>query len=189
MYLGIDQSLRALGIAMLDLTGKYVASRTISVVGTGGARLSRIRSEIVSFVDCYATRPDVCAIQAVAREGFAFKATNRSFDLGMVAGVVEEVVWSRIGLLVRVVPPASLKKFATGSGAADKTKMLYAVKTRFGVDLGDRDDEADAVMLAAFAKAALSGDRPTTRAAAEAVHALTRPKKPRLRRTTNARNI
>jgi Holliday junction resolvasome RuvABC endonuclease subunit len=189
MFLGIDQSLQAAGFALVTLDGEYVASTTVSVGrdARGPARLARIRAEFLGFVDDHVLNKGLDVLGA-AREGYAVKATNRPFDLGMVAGVLEEACYSRLFVAPHDVPPMSLKKFATGNGFADKTKMLYSVKQLLGVDLGDRDDEADAVHLARYARAVHLNSFPS-RAAAEAVAKLRAPKRPRVRRTTTAKNI
>ena len=188
-YLGIDQSLNATGIALVDASGLYVASQTITcIVGLGSAaRLYRIRTQFCEFLSIHVETYD--DIRGVAREGFAVEATNRPFDLGMVAGVLEEATYAICGLNPLSVPPTSLKKFATGSGAASKTQMLDSVKKKLGVDLGERDDEADAVFLALFARA-YAIKKFDTRAAAEAVHALSpATKRTRLKRASNKHNV
>lgn len=51
---------------------------------------------------------------------------------------------------VLVVPPATLKKYATGKGNATKDQVLMAVTRRYTTWCGDTNDEADAVVLAAL---------------------------------------
>jgi Holliday junction resolvasome RuvABC endonuclease subunit len=52
------------------------------------------------------------------------------------------------GYATYVLPPTSLKKFATGRGAGDKSGIILAAYKKFGIDLSGRDDEADALWLA-----------------------------------------
>lgn len=190
-FLGIDSSLRAPGVALVNDQGEYVASATLSVSSTGGQRLSQIRAQFVDFLQSrYRARGCTSEIVGVAREGFAVKATNRPYDLGMIAGVFDEATWDQLMLPTLEVPPTSLKKFATGNAFADKAKMLYTVKTTLGVDLGDRDDEADAVWLALFARAHATKTY-ASRAQADAVRALSTAvrRRARIRRTTTATNV
>lgn len=51
------------------------------------------------------------------------------------------------GLPVATVAPATLKKYATGAGRAEKFQVTSAVRQRFGVTPGT-PDEADALVLA-----------------------------------------
>ena len=65
--------------------------------------------------------------------------------LGMVHGVCY-LELARSGVPFETVAPTSLKKWATGSGAATKDDMVYAAQQ--GGYIGKSDDEADAFLLA-----------------------------------------
>lgn len=65
--------------------------------------------------------------------------------IGMVHGVVRSMLMG-YGTPYAVVPPATLKKFATGKGNADKTAMALAAYKRAGVEFAT-DDECDAWWL------------------------------------------
>jgi crossover junction endodeoxyribonuclease RuvC len=55
-----------------------------------------------------------------------------------------------LGVPVAMVPPSTLKVYATGSGAADKDAMLKAARGMWpDVDIED-DNSADALLLAAM---------------------------------------
>ena len=56
------------------------------------------------------------------------------------------MVAAELGLPIYTIKPNTLKKFATGYGAASKSQMIRACKTLFGV-LPRSDDEADAIMI------------------------------------------
>lgn len=85
---------------------------------------------------------------AGAIEGPSIGSTHRGFDLGEISGVLKADFFSR-GIPLQVVPPATLKKFITGSGAASKTQVLYSVNASYGLSLTD-DNIADAIGLAKF---------------------------------------
>lgn len=188
LYLGIDQSLRSSGIALVDDHGAYVASTTLKVGRDvrGAQRLFEIRRGFIQFLHPYHLATE--KLGGAAREGYSVGSTNRPYDLGMAAGVLLAATFELFAVEPAEVAPTSLKKFATGHGGADKAAMLYAVKTRLGVDLGDRDDEADAVWLARFAHS-VATHAYHSRAAVDAVVALAKPKAPRLRPSRKTHTI
>jgi crossover junction endodeoxyribonuclease RuvC len=154
-----------LGEAVLPVDTLTVLGLDLSPTSTGGARAVsgplggapftfRIRSAKRDWdrLDSQVTRigqaireydPDLIMI-----EGPAYHATGAWFheNAGLWWAVTHRV-W-KSGRPFAVVPPAVLKKFATGKGTADKTAMCVAAATRFGLtEIGP--DEADALWLAA----------------------------------------
>jgi len=83
-----------------------------------------------------------------------------------------------------VVPPVSLKKFATGNASAEKEDMVEAAK-RAGFVTSD-DNQADAFFLSQIARCYHLELAPPNRAQLEVLHSLRfpKPKKParRIRR-------
>ena len=66
-------------------------------------------------------------------------------------GAVKVACWESDARYVEV-QPGDLKRFATGSSVADKPQMVAAARQMCGYT-GDSDDEADAILLLAWAKA------------------------------------
>ena len=67
------------------------------------------------------------------------------FDIGELGGCVRFLL-HRLGIPVVDVPPATLKKYATGRGNAPKDEMIAAAIRRFGF-AGCDNNEADAYLL------------------------------------------
>lgn len=67
--------------------------------------------------------------------------------IGMVHGAVRSDLIER-RIPYAIVPPATLKKYATGKGNADKTAMAMAAYKRAGVEFAD-DNQCDAWWLRA----------------------------------------
>lgn len=132
--IGLDLSLTSTGVALPD-----GSVRRITVKAVGVERLVRIAD---------AVRRLAVADLAVI-EGYAFGRQNQAAHLGELGGVIRVSLFG-LGVPYVEVPPALLKKFATGKGNASKEDMLVAAVKRLGYD-GASNDEADALWLRAAA--------------------------------------
>lgn len=151
-YLGVDQSLRCSGVAVigrnqeLEYVGDIVPGKL-----TGAPRLGCIRSALR---DVLAANPE---INYAAIEGYSYgSSVGRTFELGEVGSVVKLVLWDA-GIPFIVVSPASLKQFVSGNGSSDKEHMRMAVLSKWGLDFADRDDQCDAYGLAQVARSVHTG--------------------------------
>lgn len=170
MYLGVDQSLRSTGVALVSPEGSRVYTGTIEPVKlTGAPRLAYIRDNLRNVVN------SAGPIKYAALEGYAMDAVNRSFDLGEVGGLVRLLLHD-LSIPFVVVAPTSLKQFAGTSGTTTKEAMREAVLKTWKVDI-QQNDECDAFALAQVARA-VDLNKGTTRAQLEVVKKLSEgPKK------------
>ncbi len=60
---------------------------------------------------------------SVWMEGYAYASTGIVFDIGENTGLLKHKLWKKLKTEVNVVSPASVKKFATGKGNANKLSM------------------------------------------------------------------
>lgn len=137
---GVDLSYTATGIAWPSATDIF---ETKPVDGPDHVRAAIIASHVCA----HARDADLVCIEAgVYRSSHAF-----------MAGVLHGVVYDRLTPMwerVLLVPPGTLKKYATGKGNADKTAMVVAARERLGYE-GMNDNEADALWLRAHGMALL----------------------------------
>ena len=163
-FLGVDQSLNATGICVLDEDGGIRSLLTVKhkVGGASDVKLVRIRKAVLS-----ATSGAVFG----ALEGYSYDSIHRAFDLGEVAGTVKTVLCEH-AIPYLVVPPVILKMFATGSTRAEKLDMVTAAKAKGALVLDD--DQADAFFLAHVARAFVRGAA-HKRCEMEAIHWLKHP--------------
>ena len=128
---------------------------TIKPKVKGIERLVYLRGEFTYLINAYA--PDVVVMEGynygAARMKGAQMTPGRLFDIGELGGMIKMLVWHH-KLPMLIVPPASLKMFAAGNGAAKKDQMMVAVKEQWRTKIRD-DNQADAVALFYFAQATL----------------------------------
>lgn len=133
---GADLSITGTGVCYgEDKASDLVLTSTIKTVGTKDNRLMVIAREVLN-------RAEGSAFVLI--EGFLNKSMSAGIT-GMVHGAV------RLTLLQHAIPygslpPASLKKYATGSGNASKTDMALAAFKRGGREFKD-DNQCDAWWL------------------------------------------
>jgi Holliday junction resolvasome RuvABC endonuclease subunit len=143
--IGLDLSIAATGIA--DANGGTIRTATIRTAPAKGTaatrgRLRRIVDEITEVITLGGPSPALVAI-----EGPSFGSKGNA--LHQIAGLW----WLAVDALmaaghpVAVIPPGTLKSYATGSGSADKPDMRMALYKRTGIDQRD-DNQVDAHWLA-----------------------------------------
>lgn len=128
---GLDLSLSATGIAERD--GK---TWTYSPDSKDDRRLTDIRATIGRIVGH--------GVDLVVIEDGVHRSPA-AFDLGMVHGAIRMSLLA-VGVRYILVPPAALKKYATGRGNATKPDMRMALYQRMRIDLRD-DNQVDATWL------------------------------------------
>jgi Holliday junction resolvasome RuvABC endonuclease subunit len=132
--IGLDLSLTATGICYADGSVGTVPTRS----GEGDRRLVNIRQAVAIAIG---------GATLVVVEDLPTHAKSAGIT-GMVHGVVRELL-TAIEIPYALVPPATLKKYATGRGNATKPDMRVALLKRTGMDLRD-DNECDAWWLRAM---------------------------------------
>lgn len=135
----MDLSLTATGWADTHGTGR------ITVASTGVDRLWELRDEIHDIIAAAQHRfPDLAVI-----EGYAYGRPNQAAQLGELGGVVR-LLLRDADVPCAVVPPSSLKLYATGKGNASKDLVRDCARDRLGLPAGVSSDECDAAWLRAM---------------------------------------
>jgi len=137
----LDLSLAATGVAFVEVDDQVVLS-TLRSDCIGVDRLCALVDGVLDLVDGDVGLAVIEDLPIGARN-------NAAGPLGMLHGAVR-VALHRSGIDLAFVPPASLKKYATGRGNATKPDMRMALYQRVGLDLRD-DNQVDAWWLAAMA--------------------------------------
>jgi Holliday junction resolvasome RuvABC endonuclease subunit len=125
MFLGIDQSYTNTGFCLIDSSQQLVDFGTIKTSDNQGDHFDRC-NVIASTIVNYATLHKPVNI---ALEGLAFGMRgDATRDLAGLLFVIITQLRSQ-GFTPHLITPLSLKKFATGSGKADKALMISTLPT------------------------------------------------------------
>jgi Holliday junction resolvasome RuvABC endonuclease subunit len=137
---GLDISLTATGYATPEGGYGCLTPKKLH----GAERLSWLRDEVLTLEHAH-------MVELFAIEGFAFGVKNsRSHEIGGAGWVVRTALWDA-GISWVDIPPASLKKYATGKGNAGKPEMQAAAYARLGYREAKPDDNViDALWLRAL---------------------------------------
>lgn len=137
-----DLSLTATGVAWDDDEGGAGGTAVISTKFGGLNRLAVIRDRVLA---------TAIGADLVLLEGYSFgqaRGTSHMHAQGELGGVVRLALFEA-GYRLVDVPPATLKKFATGKGNAKKEEVLAAAIRRLGYP-GSNHNESDALWLVAI---------------------------------------
>jgi Holliday junction resolvasome RuvABC endonuclease subunit len=140
---GLDLSLTATGVAWPDGTTETI---TTTPRDTLPDRLRYIRASIVEHLrDLIFLGPTVAVV-----EDLPYTRNQAGAQLGMVHGIMrvalDDLRRQNVVAGIALVPPATLKKYATGRGNANKAELLGAAIRRLRYE-GHDDNQVDAIWL------------------------------------------
>lgn len=146
---GVDISMTCTGIVSITEGSPEVKIATVESSGHKGDTITTkaLRlTDIARQIEAEIGYPDLVVVEgpSFAAKGSAVHDIAGLWWLTMAPMLVVEPVSK-----VAIAPPSSLKKFATGSGTAAKSKVIDAVARRWPeVETGGDDNVADALVLA-----------------------------------------
>ena len=146
---GIDLSLQSTGLAAIHPDGATYVKRVTSKGSTKDStaerhiRLLTIGSQVLGFVD--QLDAELVVIEAPSLNSKYGHPHDRSGLWWMVAGAI-----LARGIPLASAPPMCRAKYATGKGNAGKDDVLTHVVRRYPSVMVSRNDEADALVLAAM---------------------------------------
>lgn len=147
IFIGLDLSLTSTGVAVAH-RGHIVTARVVSKPNgnTSADTAERLQTIVAGIFDHIPTTEHT----RVAIEGPSFGSVNgKAHERGGLFWTVR-LKLARRGIDTIVIPPTSVKKYATGSGAAPKDHVLAAVIRRYPDADVTGNDQADALVLAAM---------------------------------------
>lgn len=142
-FLGLDLSLRATGVCLMDEMGDFKVRTIDSGELNGAERLIYVENMLKDFLPSEAKvdRP-IAAI-----EGYSFSSKfSRAHATGELGGVIRRYLHIQM-IKYYQVAPLTLKKFITGKGKGEKNKVMLEAYKKWGVSF-ENDNEVDAYGLA-----------------------------------------
>ncbi|WP_328749263.1 MULTISPECIES: hypothetical protein [unclassified Streptomyces] len=178
--IGIDQSYSGCAIVRYDATSG-TATETVydfspKAAGTGIDRIQYVHHVLYVHFERISV---LGQITHICYEGYAYGARYRREELGELGAAMKlalaEVFPDHIDRRIHAVAPTTVKKFVTGSGRADKDKMLLAVYMRWKHQASNHD-AADAYTLARIAEALADPQPPELKFQQEVIDGIRNPK-------------
>lgn len=156
--IGLDASLTNYGVVVYGMESGEYAAMLFRPKYKGARRLFEIWEMVATVVRFFETNYEVAEY---ALEGYSMGSKSRQHAIGEGGGATKLGLIMQYGGDERVafptlVPPPSLKKFATGKGNVDKSVVGKRVFQKWGVDIDD-DNLVDGYVLSRIAAAVSSG--------------------------------
>ncbi|WP_369042197.1 crossover junction endodeoxyribonuclease RuvC [Streptomyces sp. Midd1] len=186
--IGIDQSYSGCAVVCYSPTDG-TASETVfdfspKQVGTGIRRLVTVHAMLREH---FATIERLGQITHICYEGYSYGSKFRREELGELGCALKLALATQFPMhlerRVHAVAPSTVKKFVTGSGRADKDKIMLAVYMRWHHEPSS-NDAADAYALARIADALATPEPPELKFQQEVLDTIRNP--PKKTRAKNA---
>ena len=131
MYLGIDPSLSATGLCILDKDLKVIDYRVISYPAGDPHRLLNYYWMLHKYIKKH-------KLKRIGIEGYAYGAGKQG--IGMVINIGEHGGALRVAMQAHDIEylaptPGQIKKFITGNGRAEKKDVMKRIKKDYGIKL------------------------------------------------------
>lgn len=167
MIAGVDASLSAFGLALPG--GALRTLKPKAGAAEPARRLHELARAVERTLRTFPPPPALVLIEGYDLHPRGITSAHRLAELG---GVIRLRLFE-LGIPYLEIPPASLKRYATGTGNANKDRMIDAARA-LGATPADHD-QADAFLLRHLGRAAYGLEPITTAHAAEIVAAFTWP--------------
>jgi len=144
LYVGIDPSIKATGIVVLDKDANIIEQKLFSIKDDPFEKSLLKYEEEIKFIR------NIISLQAVYLEGAAFQAKGQAvLQMGTLHFLTRLFLFKN-DLNYKIIAPGTLKKFVTGNGHAKKELMLLKTFKKWGAEFED-NNICDAYGLARMA--------------------------------------
>lgn len=143
MLLAIDQSLSNFAFCIFNLDGDLIQQENFKPEGVEGKRLKTIQDKLVATYNYY-------GIKHIAFEGYSYHSGSKNLTKLAELGGIIKCFCATVNKEPIIFSPMSVKKYATGTGKAEKDLILKAVYKRWNFDTDD-NNIADAFVIGQLA--------------------------------------
>ncbi|MFG1997897.1 hypothetical protein ACGFNU_01965 [Spirillospora sp. NPDC048911] len=143
--MALDLSLTRVGVAGTGADPKEIWVGSIVVRETAYARLRAIRTEILD----HCSGAELVVVEGPSYGSGTGRRERGHHERAGLWWLVTYGLWAR-DVPFAVVPPAAVKRYATGRGQATKDAVLLAAARRYPRVPIESNDEADALILLAM---------------------------------------
>ena len=158
MFVGIDPSLSATGVVILDENAKLVGSKLIKTAPTHTwrsrvCRINFIKEQMKEFLYDHIDGVADLSVTPFVLEGYSYGSRFQSHQLGELGYALRWFLYISVcEEFTHVVPPKTIKKFVTGNGNTAKPFVAKQISTQFKLRFDDLN-LSDACACALFALA------------------------------------
>jgi len=143
-YAGLDLSLIGTGIVIIDNEGNIVNQTLLNVKSEWYECMEQHINDVYKQCKFVA---NVVRLEKIAIEGLSYMSIGRTVHERTALHHMIRCYLYRREVLFDVIPPKTLKKWATGNGNSDKNQMMENAFKRWGIQFTD-DNLCDAYCLA-----------------------------------------
>lgn len=133
LFVGLDPSINATGLVVLDEDANIVEQKLFSVKAEIFEESLLMYEKEISFI------PNIINLHAVYLEGPAYAATGKVIlQMGALHYITRLFLFKK-QKNYKIIAPGTLKKFVTGKGNSKKEVMLMKTLKKWGVEFEDHN--------------------------------------------------
>ena len=133
LFVGIDPSINATGLIVLDSNANIIEQKLFSV------KSEKFEEGLLKYEQEIGFIPKIVNLQSVYLEGPAYQATGQVILQMGALHFMTRLFLFKNRVNYKIIAPGTLKKFVTGKGNSKKDLMLLKVYKRWGVEFDDHN--------------------------------------------------
>ena len=133
LFVGVDPSINATGLVILDEKANIIEQKLFSV------KAEMFEESLLQYEKEIEFIPNIVSLQAVYIEGPSYQSAGQSIlQMGAIHFLLRLFLYKK-DINYRIIAPGSLKKFVSGKGNAKKEVMLMKTLKNFKVEFEDHN--------------------------------------------------